>query len=176
MFTDNFEFTIETFLGHALQLIIGVEFVKMVAKHTTESALDVLVFAVARKMIIEHGNTMLDLLIGSVAIAVLFLLKKYFSNLLLYQNNKSIIYNGATQVHAVNEQMGIHIPENLGNTLAGILANHLNHMSQKPKAGYRLFLEDAELEIYSMDEDLIKQIRVITKSNKKGILHFFDND
>ena len=165
---NNMDFQIELFLGHALQLIIGVEFVKMVAKHTTDSALDVLMFTIARKMIIEHGNSMLDLLIGSISIAVLVLLKRYFLNSSANIDDNSIIFNGGTPIQKVNTQMGAHIPDCIGNTIAGVLVNHLNYIKQKATVGYRLSFEDVDIEVYSMDEELIKQVRVIPKTKKKS--------
>nr|WP_302599141.1 transporter [uncultured Cellulosilyticum sp.] len=68
--------SIEQFLSSGLQLIIGVEFVKMIAKHTMGSTIEVLVYAIARKLVISHGGTA-DLLMGVIAIAILFFIKKY---------------------------------------------------------------------------------------------------
>lgn len=64
------------FLGNALTLLIGVEFVKMLAKHTAENLLEVLMFAIARQMVVEHLN-MLETLVGVIAIAVIFAVRKY---------------------------------------------------------------------------------------------------
>lgn len=68
--------SIEQFLSAGLQLIIGVEFVKMIAKHTMGSTIEVLVYAIARKLVISHGGAV-DLLMGVIAIAILFFIKKY---------------------------------------------------------------------------------------------------
>lgn len=68
--------SIEQFLSAGLQLIIGVEFVKMIAKHTFGSTIEVLVFAIARKLVISHGGTF-ELLMGVIAIAILFAIRKY---------------------------------------------------------------------------------------------------
>lgn len=72
------------FLGNALTLLIGVEFVKMLAKHTAENLLEVLMFAIARQMVVEHLN-MTETLIGVIAIAVIFTIRKF----LLLKNNDS---------------------------------------------------------------------------------------
>lgn len=76
----------ETFMGDALKLIIGIEFVKMLVKHTPESVVEVLLFAMARKLIV--GSTAdIDVVIGIGAIAVLFIIRRFlFSN-----NNKEDI-------------------------------------------------------------------------------------
>lgn len=64
------------FLGDTLTLLIGVEFVKMLAKHTAENLLEVLMFAIARQMVVEHLN-MLETLVGVIAIAVIFAVRKF---------------------------------------------------------------------------------------------------
>ena len=64
------------FLGHAFNLIIGVEFIKMLAKHTPGSAIEVLLFAIARQMVVGH-TTPLENLIGIVSIALIFAIRKF---------------------------------------------------------------------------------------------------
>ena len=64
------------FLGHAFNLIIGVEFIKMLAKHTPGSAIEVLLFAIARQMVVEHTSP-LENLIGIVTIALIFAIRKF---------------------------------------------------------------------------------------------------
>ena len=78
------------FLGNALTLLIGVEFVKMLAKHTAENLLEVLMFAIARQMVVEHLN-MVETLIGVIAIAVIFAIRKYL--LLKTPENKEKTYD-----------------------------------------------------------------------------------
>ena len=65
-----------TFLGHAFNLIIGVEFIKMLAKHTPGSAIEVLLFTIARGLVVEH-TTPLQNLIGIATIALIFAVRKY---------------------------------------------------------------------------------------------------
>lgn len=64
------------FLGHAFNLIIGVEFIKMLAKHTPGSAIEVLLFAIARQMVVEH-TTPFENLIAIVTIALIFAIRKF---------------------------------------------------------------------------------------------------
>ncbi len=65
-----------TFLASALNLVIGIEFVKMLCKHTPETLIEVLMFATAREMVVEHLKTY-ETLIGILAIALLFAIRKY---------------------------------------------------------------------------------------------------
>lgn len=78
------------FLGNVLTLLIGVEFVKMIAKHTAENLLEVLMFAIARQMVVEHLN-MTETLIGVIAIGIIFAVRKYL--LLKSPENKEKVYD-----------------------------------------------------------------------------------
>jgi hypothetical protein len=63
-------------LSATFALVIGVEFTKMLCKHTTETVIDVLLFAIARQTVIYHDNTV-DMLVGVLAIVGLFAAKKF---------------------------------------------------------------------------------------------------
>ena len=63
-------------LSMTLALVIGVEFAKMLYKHTPETVIDVLLFAIARQTVIYQERAM-DILIGVVAIAGLFAAKRF---------------------------------------------------------------------------------------------------
>jgi hypothetical protein len=78
-FTDPVVFIdddFKTILSTAFTLVIGVEFIKMLYKHTPESVIDVLLFAIARQTVIYYEGTV-DLLIGVAALAGLFAAKKF---------------------------------------------------------------------------------------------------
>lgn len=68
------EFTL--FLGHAFNLVIGVEFIKMLAKHTPGSAIEVLLFAIARQMVVEHMAPV-ENFITIATIAGIFAIRKF---------------------------------------------------------------------------------------------------
>jgi len=68
----------ERILSTVLTLVIGVEFIKMLCRHTSETVIDVLLFAMARQIVIYHDSS-LDLLLGIIAIVGLFAAKKYFA-------------------------------------------------------------------------------------------------
>lgn len=64
------------FLANALSLVVGVEFVKMLCRHSAQTVVEVLLFATARQMVVEHLNPT-QTLIGIVGIAILFAIRKY---------------------------------------------------------------------------------------------------
>lgn len=65
-----------TFLGASFNVIIGLEFLKMIIKQTPGSVVEVLLFAISRQLVVEH-TTALENLLGVLAIAVLFLIFRY---------------------------------------------------------------------------------------------------
>ena len=66
----------EKILSTVLTLIIGVEFTKMLYKHTPEIVIDVLIFAITRQMVIYYEKA-LEMLIGMIAIVGLFAAKRF---------------------------------------------------------------------------------------------------
>ena len=63
-------------LSTSISLVIGVELVKMLYKHTPETVIDVLLFAIARQMVIYHEGS-IDMLVGILAMAGLFAAKRF---------------------------------------------------------------------------------------------------
>ena len=57
----NQSFQLDAILEKALTLVVGVEFVKMLILHTPESVIEVLLYAVARQIIISHESAMQNL-------------------------------------------------------------------------------------------------------------------
>ena len=68
--------TLEYYLEQAMNLAIGVEFVKMLCTHTPGTVIEVLLFAISRQMIVGHVSGF-EALAGVAAIAGLFATHKY---------------------------------------------------------------------------------------------------
>ena len=62
-------------LSTAFSLVIGVELVRMLCKHTPETIIDVLLFAIARHMVL-YSEGGLYLLFGVLSIGGLFVIKQ----------------------------------------------------------------------------------------------------
>ena len=69
---------LNAFLAEALLLVIGVELVVMLSLHIPGARLEVLLYAIARKLILlPKTSGMGDLLLGIIAIGCIFAIKKY---------------------------------------------------------------------------------------------------
>lgn len=74
--TDSMSFSIDDFLAKVLLIIMGIEFVKMLMLHTYGAVIDVLLFAMARQMIIAHNGPE-GTLLSVISVAVIFAVKKF---------------------------------------------------------------------------------------------------
>ena len=63
-------------LDKAITLAIGAELIKMLCKHTPETVIEVLAFALARQLIVGHAEPW-ENLITVVAIAILFGVRRF---------------------------------------------------------------------------------------------------
>lgn len=80
-------------LGQILLLVIGVELVVMLSLHIPGALIEVLLYAIARKLLLlPKSEGMLDLLLGIIAIAGLFAIRKY----LVTNDNSSM---NVTSIH-----------------------------------------------------------------------------
>ena len=70
------DFAFREFLSGAFNVVIGIEFLKMLCRHTLSSVIEVLLFAIARGMVAEH-TTPVENLLSIAAIAILFVVRKY---------------------------------------------------------------------------------------------------
>jgi len=68
--------SLSSFLYNTMNIVIGIEFIKMLVKPTPENVIEVLLFATSRQIIMSHAKVM-DMAIGVVCIAILFAIKKF---------------------------------------------------------------------------------------------------
>ena len=71
------EVEIRSFLERSLDIVIGIEFIKMLAKHSPGSSLEVLLYAIARHLVVGHDSA-LENLLSVGAIALIFIVRKFF--------------------------------------------------------------------------------------------------
>ncbi len=65
-----------TILDNAITLAIGAELIKMLCKHTPETVIEVLAFALARQLIVGHGKIVENLVVV-ICIAILFAVRRF---------------------------------------------------------------------------------------------------
>ncbi len=88
-----------TILDDAIILAIGAELIKMLCKHTPETVIEVLAFALARHLIVTK-TTAVENIITVVAIAILFAIRKF----LLKSHDMVETPDGLIEVAKKNEE------------------------------------------------------------------------
>ena len=56
-------FSADAFFADAMTIVVGIEFVKMLMLHTPRAVTDVLLFAIARQLVVNHSSAV-DTLLG----------------------------------------------------------------------------------------------------------------
>lgn len=64
------------FLELALNIVVGIEFLKMLCRHNMDAVIEVLLFTLARHLIINQ-HSMVEGLLCIISIAILFVVRKY---------------------------------------------------------------------------------------------------
>ncbi len=95
----------QKFLAIAFNVLIAIEFLKMIYKYSVDTVIEVLLFANARQLIVEH-TSVVENLIGVISIAVLFAIRKYMFVPALDKENSDKIYNEQIKNEQIkNEQI-----------------------------------------------------------------------
>lgn len=99
-------------------LIIGVELIRMMYSHSPSTVFEVLLFAIARHIIMDHSS-IYSSLIGVCSIAVLFATRKYlFSE---FDVADETVFRASTKAKVVNKILSVNIPHKTDDTLADVL-------------------------------------------------------
>ena len=164
----RFRNTIESFsnyLSASFSLIIGIEFIKMLSKHTPETVIEVLLFAIARHLIVEHGSS-LENLIGIASIAALFAIRKYlFFN---FDEVEKTIYRGSERVKKINLLEHIEIPyENKEDTLEDIILYEVESRDLELGVGLCIYYPGFALKVEKIKNNVITRVEIIRSMNKK---------
>ena len=150
----NYEDLLET----CFNLIIGVELIRMVFQHTPSTVFEVLLFAIARQVIVDHA-TPLNSLIGVAAIAVLFATRKFL--FCEFDESEKVIFRATQKVRLVNKLIHVHIPYEDDETLEDVIRRRLEETQEEIGVGACAYYSNFGLRIAKMHHDKISRIEVI---------------
>lgn len=145
-------------LTACFNLIIGVELIRMMYYHTPNTVFEVLLFAIARQIIVEHSSAWSSL-IGVCAIAVLFATRKFlFSD---FDVSDETVFRATTKAGVVNKILEISIPHEEGDTLKDVLTRRCEEEDIEIGVGTCVRFSDFGLRVAKMHEGKISRIEVI---------------
>lgn len=153
------------YLATAFNFVIGIEFIKMLCKHTPGTVIEVLLFAIARQLIVEHMSTF-ENLIGILSIGVLFATRKY-----LFYNFDEVdrtIYRGSERVKKINLLEHIEIPyDDKQDTLEDVLLKEVDSRKLELGTGVCIYYPGFALKIAKIKNNVITRVEVIRSIKKK---------
>lgn len=153
------------YLASAFNLVIGIEFIKMLCKHTPDTVIEVLLFAIARQLIVEHTSTM-ETLIGIISIGILFATRKYlFYN---FDEVEKTIYRGNERIKRINLIEHIDIPyKNKEDTLEDVILKEIEERNLEIGTGLCIYYPGFALRIAKIKNHVITRVEVIRSIKKK---------
>ena len=145
-------------LENCFNLIIGVELIRMMYQHTPDTVFEVLLFAIARHIIMDHSSIWSSL-VGVCAIAVLFATRKYL--FCEFDITDEFIFRASTKVHAVNKIIHVNLPHQPGETLLDLITAKFEEFETETGVGACVYIGDVGLRVAKMHEGKISRIEII---------------
>lgn len=145
-------------LDTSFNLIIGVELIRMMYHHTPDTVFEVLLFAIARHIIIDHSSIWSSL-VGVCAIAVLFATRKFL--FCEFDITDEFIFRASTKVNAVNRILQVNLPHEPGETLLDLITAKFKEFDTETGVGACVYIGDVGLRVAKMHEGKISRIEII---------------
>lgn len=146
------------FLSHILLLVVAIEFILLMIAHEDATIIHLISLVIARKLLVYSDN-MKDLLIGVIAIFILFAARKYFigsSNALDPTN----LFSASKIIESINNKYNMDIPVGEEKTLGGYVAHLLEDKGIAKEVG--ALVDDGKYlyEIHEEHKGVILQISI----------------
>ena len=139
-------------------LIIGVELIRMMYSHSPSTVFEVLLFAIARHIIMDH-TSIYSSLIGVCSIAVLFATRKFL--FIEFDESEKIIFRATTKARIVNSILHVHIPYEDEQTLYDVITKRFEQEKTEIGVGASTFFDNFGLRVAKMHNGKISRIEVI---------------
>ncbi len=159
---DQFYNSFKNFLGNALLLVVGVELMRMLITHTTRATMELIVYVIARKLLI-YTDSMTDIVLGTVALAIVFLTIRF----LLPAHKapgKPRIFSGSIDLKDLGRLLAIEIPVSPGQNLNEFI-QHIRKSPIPPKVGEKVNAGPVNITIREVSESGEVESAEITDSN-----------
>lgn len=150
------------FLRHVLILVVGLEMMMMILTHSHESILTLVLFVIARKMLV-YADSMTDIFIGTISIAVIFFVLRFFEGndrlLAKYDNT----FSAAIPIEKVRREFGYKLPETTAKTLGGLIYELSIEQGVKVCDGGEVTFGEYKFTVVACDEGVIERILIENK-------------
>ena len=147
------------FLKHVLMLVVGLEMLMMILTHSHESILTLVLFVIARKMLV-YADSMFDIFIGTISIAIIFFVLKFFGGnekmLAKYDNT----FSAAIPIEKVRREFGFKLPETDAKTLGGLIYGLSQDEKVQIQEGVIVMYGNYKFTIVACEDGVIERILI----------------
>ena len=150
--------SLSSFLYNTMNIVIGIEFIKMLVKPTPGNVIEVLLFATSRMIIMSH-NSVFEMAIGIVCIGILFAIKKFL--FIHFEETSSTLYQGSQKVKLVNLVERVQIPMDQGSTLKKKKKKTLTEKNEPIEIDATVLFHGVGLKIANMEDGKICRVEII---------------
>ncbi|RVU55734.1 transporter associated domain-containing protein [Anaerosphaera multitolerans] len=151
----------KNFLSHVLLLVIAMEFVLLMVAHNDSTIIHLILLVISRKMLVESERVS-DLLIGVIAIAILFAVRKYLlvdsSDVKIAITRHRGLFTTGTHINDINHVYEFDIDDQGFETLGELVFHLFNSKG-----------EEIELNGVVDDGRYYYEIKSVEKGNVKNI-------
>ena len=158
---DNSDY-FQRFLGSTMALIIALELIKMIVRDTVGSTIEVLLIAIARKLIVSEQDTLRASLIGIIAIGFLFLIRKYLF-VSEFSNEGRVVVSVAMPVTEAEKLIKKPLPHQ-AQTLGGVVAQIAGQEDRKLQEGEVYVCNGVKIRINRMEDGIVQVLEFIDAS------------
>ncbi len=150
--------SLSSFLYNTMNIVIGIEFIKMLVRPTPGNVIEVLLFATSRMIIMSH-NSVFEMAIGILCIGVLFAIKKFL--FIHFEETSSTLYQGTQKVKLVNLVERVQIPMDKGSTLREVLEKVLTEKEEPIEIDATVLFNGVGLKVANMEDGKICRVEII---------------
>lgn len=151
---------VNEFLKHAFLLVVGIELVEMIITRSHESIVTLILFVIARKMLV-YSEGMLDILLGTVSISLVFLIIKFVlkdENLLAKLDST---FSASIPLKKIKMEYDIKVPTDMANTIGGLIYELAKIEGvDEIKENTSFIYGDYIYKVIAMKEGVIERVRV----------------
>jgi uncharacterized membrane protein (DUF373 family) len=155
----------QKFLGSTMALIIALELIKMILRDTIGSTIEVLLIAISRKLIVSENDT-LGFLIGIIAIAFLFLIRKYLF-VSEFSTENGLVVSAAMPVAEAEKLLNRPLPHQ-AQTVGGVVARIASQEKRKLQEGAVYTVNGVKVRINRMENGIIQVLELMVEDGPKG--------
>lgn len=157
---------VKDFLGHVLLLVVAVEMMLMLLNHSMFAITELVVFVIARKMLI-YANTMMDLLLGTLSLMVVYATFKYFRPSVNITSEKVVHdFLGSDSVEKIKEITGFPISSAFGKDLNEIIKHFAEEKRVKVCNGLTLQLGDIDVIAKEVKDGNVVKVSMVKNVKK----------